>query len=92
MNVVRAEETALNAMAWLVGNDELLPVFLGATGASLADLRAQAGETAMQLSLLDFLMMDDAWVIACCDALGLPYETLLEARQSLPGGAEMSWT
>lgn len=92
MNVVRAEETALNAMAWLVGNDELLPVFLGATGASLADLRAQAGETAMQLSLLDFLMMDDAWVMACCDALGLPYETLLEARQSLPGGAEMSWT
>ncbi|MAN13710.1 MAG: hypothetical protein CL945_03230 [Dinoroseobacter sp.] len=92
MNVVRAEETALNAMAWLVGNDELLPVFLGATGASLADLRAQAGETAMQLSLLDFLMMDDAWVMACCDALGLPYETLLEARQSLPGGAETSWT
>ncbi|MGR3710903.1 MAG: DUF3572 domain-containing protein [Alterinioella nitratireducens] len=92
MNVVRAEETALNAMAWLVGNDELLPVFLGATGASLADLRAQAGETAMQLSLLDFLMMDDAWVMACCGALGLPYETLLEARQSLPGGAETSWT
>ena len=92
MNVVRAEETALNAMAWLVGNDELLPVFLGATGASLADLRAQAGETAMQLSLLDFLMMDDAWVMACCDALGLPYETLLEARQSLPGGAETSCT
>ncbi|MGR3638967.1 DUF3572 domain-containing protein [Alterinioella nitratireducens] len=92
MNVVRAEETALNAMAWLVGNDELLPVFLGATGASLADLRAEAGETAMQLSLLDFLMMDDAWVMACCDALGLPYETLLEARQSLPGGAETSWT
>lgn len=92
MNVLRAEEITLNAMAWLVGNDELLPVFLGATGASLEDLRAQAGDTSMQLSLLDFLMMDDTWVIACCTALDLPYDTLQEARQSLPGGADMNWT
>ena len=39
-----AETLALQALAWLVSNDELLPVFLGATGASEADLRARAGE------------------------------------------------
>ena len=92
MNAERAAEIALNAMAWLVGNAELLPVFLGSTGASIEDLAAQAAEPAMQLSLLDFLMMDDAWVMACCDHLGLPYETLSEARQSLPGGAMVNWT
>ena len=92
MNVERAAEISLNAMAWLVGNDELLPVFLGSTGASIEDLRAQAAESGMQLSLLDFLMMDDAWVMACCDHLGLPYEALFEARQSLPGGAMTHWT
>lgn len=34
-----AETLALEALAWLVGNDELLPVFLGATGSSESDLR-----------------------------------------------------
>tara|TARA_R110002073_G_scaffold164073_1_gene320265 strand:+ start:113 stop:391 length:279 start_codon:yes stop_codon:yes gene_type:complete len=92
MNVDRAAEIALNAMAWLVGNEELLPVFLGSTGADIGDLRAQAGEPAMQLSVLDFLMMDDAWVMACCDHLALPYDLLFEARQSLPGGALTHWT
>jgi uncharacterized protein DUF3572 len=92
MNADRAAEIALNAMAWLVGNEELLPVFLGSTGASVEDLRAQATEPGMQLSLLDFLMMDDAWIMACCDHLSLPYETLFVARQSLPGGAMVNWT
>tara|TARA_R110002074_G_scaffold369873_1_gene544674 strand:+ start:452 stop:730 length:279 start_codon:yes stop_codon:yes gene_type:complete len=92
MNADRAAEIALNAMAWLVGNEELLPVFLGSTGAGVDDLRAQVSEPGMQLSLLDFLMMDDAWVMACCDHLSLPYEALFEARQSLPGGAMTHWT
>ena len=92
MNVDRAGEIALKAMAWLVGNEELLPVFLGSTGAEIVDLRTQASEPSMQLSVLDFLMMDDAWVVACCDHLGLPYEALFDARQSLPGGAMTHWT
>jgi len=92
MTVDQAGEIALNAMAWLVANEELLPVFLGSTGAEIADLHAQASEPSMQLSVLDFLMMDDAWVMACCDHLALPYEALFAARQSLPGGALTHWT
>lgn len=92
MNTDLAQEIALNSMAWLVANDDLLPVFLGATGTDLADLRARAKDSDMQLSLLDFLMMDDAWVMACCDALNLPYETLFEARRFLPGGGDINWT
>lgn len=38
-----AETLGLKALAWLAGNDELLPVFLGATGASEADLRLIQG-------------------------------------------------
>ncbi len=92
MNVDRAQEIALNALAWLVGNEDLLPVFLGTTGATLEDLKAQAMEPSMQLSLLDFMMMDDAWVIEFCDTQKLNYEAVYEARQMLPGGAEMNWT
>ncbi|MEW2911371.1 DUF3572 domain-containing protein [Leisingera sp. JC11] len=87
-----AETLALKALAWLAGNDELLPVFLGATGASEADLRAQASEPAFLGSVLDFLTMDDAWVMQFCDSEGLAYELPMQARMSLPGGAQVNWT
>ena len=69
----RAETIALRALAWLVGNDELRTVFLGATGASPEDLRTRVGEPAFLAAVLSFLTMDDAWVIAFCDAEGLGY-------------------
>lgn len=87
-----AETFALNALAWLAANEELLPVFLGATGASEADLRARAGEPEFLGSVLDFLMMDDAWIIAFCDAGGVAYEMPMQARMALPGGADRHWT
>ena len=87
-----AETFALNALAWLAGNEELLPVFMGATGASQADLRARAGEPDFLGSVLDFLMMDDAWVMAACDSMGAAYETPMQARMALPGGADRHWT
>jgi len=87
-----AETLALKALAWLVTNDDLLPVFLGATGASEDDLREQAGDPAFLGSVLDFLMMDDAWVISFCDANGIAYEHPMFARAALPGGEQVHWT
>ena len=88
----KAETIALMALAWIIGDDELLPVFQGATGAMADDFRARASEAEFQISTLDFLMMQDSWVISFCDAKGLGYDSVMEARQSLPGGAEMHWT
>ncbi len=87
-----AETLALQALAWLVGNDELLPVFLGATGASVDDLKAQAGDSAFQVSVLEFLTMDDNWVMGFCDAHGYAYEAPLTARHVLAGEAGRHWT
>jgi len=87
-----AETVALQALAWLVGNEELLPVFLGSSGAAEADLRSRAADPEFLGSVLDFLTMDDAWVMAFCDAHKLSYETPLHARWSLPGGAPVNWT
>jgi len=87
-----AETIALQALAWLAGNDDLLPAFLGNTGASEADVREQAGNPEFLGSVLDFIMMDDAWVVAFCDVQGLSYETPMKARMSLPGGAQTHWT
>ena len=92
MNRKEAEIRALGVLTWLVNHEELLPVFLGATGTSEEDLRGRAGEPEFLCSVLDFVMMDDAWVISYCDGEGVPYETPMRARQALPGGADVSWT
>lgn len=87
-----AEMTGIRALGWLAGNDELLPVFLGATGASADDLRAQAEDPAFLGAVLDFLMMDDAWVMAFCTAEGLDFQVPMQARAALPGGEQVHWT
>lgn len=87
-----AETVGLRALGWLAANEELLPVFLGASGASLDDLRSGAGDAAFLGSVLDFVLMDDAWVVAFCDAAGLGYEAPMRARAALPGGGEVHWT
>ena len=87
-----ADTIALQSLGWLVSNEELLPIFLGATGASEADMRSAAENPDFLGSVLDFIMMDDSWVVACCDANSIPYERLGEARQILPGGGDIHWT
>lgn len=87
-----AETFALRALGWLATNPDLLPVFLGSTGASETDIKTQAADPVFLAAVLDFLMMDDAWVVAFCDQAKLPYDHLLAARAALPGGAEVNWT
>lgn len=87
-----AEVTGLKALSWLAGHEELLPIFCGATGAAEQDFRARLGEPEFLVSVLDFILMDDAWIRGFCDAEGLPYDAPFRARQMLPGGGEVSWT
>lgn len=92
MKQEQAETMALGCLAWLIGNDELLPVFLGATGVGEGELRDRAAEPEFLGSVLDFLLMDDAWVVECCDAQGLAYDVPMRARAALPGGEQVHWT
>ena len=87
-----AETIGLQALAWLAGQDELLPVFLGATGAGEDDLRQRAGDLDFLGSVLDFLLMDDAWIVEFCDTQGLAYDRVMQARAALPGGQQVNWT
>lgn len=87
-----AETLALQALAWLAGHEDLMPVFMGATGASVDDLKARASDATFLASVLDFITMDDQWVIAFCDQHQLDYTAPMMARQALPGGAEVNWT
>ncbi len=87
-----AETLAAQALAWIAGQDDLLGVFLGATGSSADDVRSRVGDPEFLASVLDFLVMDDAWVVGFCDATGLAYDQPMQARAVLPGGAAMHWT
>lgn len=87
-----AETLALQALAWIAGNDEMRPLFLGASGASAADLAKGATDPAFLAAVLDFLLLDDAWIVAFCDAAGLRYDAPMQARAALPGGEAANWT
>ncbi len=87
-----AETIGLQCLAWLAGNEELLPVFLGATGASEEDIRTRAQDPEFLGFVMDFMMMDDNWVMDFCATQGLPNESLMFARAALPGGQQVNWT
>ena len=87
-----AETIALQCLAWLTADEELMPLFMGATGVTGNEMKILAQDTDFLGSVLDFLLMNDAWVIAFCGAQGLENETPMQARQVLPGGAMVNWT
>ncbi|MEM6276126.1 MAG: DUF3572 domain-containing protein [Pseudomonadota bacterium] len=92
MKQERAETMALTALGWLASHDDLMPVFMSSTGATLDDLRARAGDAEFLGSVLDFILMDDAWVVELCDSQSWKYEDLASARAALPGGEQVNWT
>lgn len=91
-----ATETALvlaiQALGWLAADDEIFPQFMAATGAGIGEVRARAADADFLAAVLDFLMQDDRWVVAFCDAGGHAYTAVQRARAALPGGADQHWT
>lgn len=87
-----AEMMAVQALGWIAGSDDLMGVFMGASGLSVDDVRSRATEPEFLASVLDFLMMDDAWVVGFCDAHQHGYDAPMRARAALPGGDLPNWT
>ncbi len=87
-----AEARALTLLAWLAANDELLPVFMGATGVGEDDLRNRAGEADFLASVVDFLLMDDRWVLEAAEDTDIPANDFAQIRAVLPGGNLPNWT
>ncbi len=87
-----AETIAIQALGWIAADVELLESFFAISGANINNLKEMAADTEFLVSVLDFVLRDDSTVTGFCDALDLPYDTPMRARQSLPGGADVSWT
>ena len=91
MNPDRAETIALQALAWIAADEELLPQLAGATGASLGDARSRAQDPAFLAGILEFLTLEDRWIQRFCDDHDLPYDVPLKALMSLPGQQRDEW-
>ena len=85
MDNAAAETVALQALAFLVSEEEVLPEFLAHTGATVDDLRLGAGSPQFLGGVLDFLLERDDRLLAFCDQVGVTPEHAQRARTALPG-------
>lgn len=92
MNKDQAEAVALQALGFLAGREDLFGGFLGATGASTADVRDLAQDPAFLGAVLDYLLQDDAWILSFSEETGVAPHLPGQARQALPGGQMTHWT
>ena len=87
-----AEIYALKVTSWLISNQDLLSVFMSSTGVSEATIKSDFQDRVFLASVLDFLLLDENWAFAACDAMQLEPEAMHLARLHLPGGERVNWT
>ena len=92
MTSQEAEIYALKVTNWLISNQDLLGVFMSSTGVSEATIRSNFHDGVFLVAGLDFVLLDDNWVIAACDAMQLEPDVMHSARLLLPGGERVNWT
>ncbi|OSP54306.1 DUF3572 domain-containing protein [Pseudoruegeria sp. SK021] len=87
-----AEAVALQVVGWIAGPGDLLGVFLGTSGLAPDDLKAGLGDPHLLAAAMDFLFLDDQWVIEFMQHAEVAPEVLHAARAGLPGGDTPVWT
>ncbi len=92
MNRDSAEILGLQALGWLVGQEDYFLRFLALSGVETPELRARAQDPEFLGFVLDFLLGDDAVIMAFCADTGTPPEAPMQARACLPGGDLPNWT
>jgi len=92
MNRELAEGLAIEVLLWLAGDDEIMERFVGMSGVAPQDIRKRAAEPEFLGFVLDFLLSEDALVLAFCEKTGHDPANAMRARASLPGGDAVHWT
>jgi hypothetical protein len=82
------ETLALQALAFLVGDDDRLERFIGLTGIDPGSLRAIARDPAGLGAVLDYLLGWEPLLLEFAEAHALKPESIAIARRKLPGSHE----
>jgi hypothetical protein len=80
-----AEILGLRALAWLAGDPDSLEKFLNASWIEPAALRAAADSPETITAVLDFLLANEALLVAFCEAASVAPQAVAAAQRSLGG-------
>lgn len=83
--VADPQDVAIQVLAWLADEPDLLSRFLALSGLSHDDLRHSATEPGFLAGLLDFIMGHEPTLLAFCQASGFPPETVAAAWAKISG-------
>jgi uncharacterized protein DUF3572 len=92
MTPENAEILALDALAWMASEPEVMQAFLDMTGAGISDLDSHSPDPQFLGSVLEFLMNSDKNILEFAGSAGIAPESIAEARSALPGGDVVNWT
>jgi Protein of unknown function (DUF3572) len=87
-----AETIALQALGWMITQDDVLTEFLSESGMSVTEFAVSAQEPEFLAAVMDFILMQDDRVQAASEAVNLTPVKFVQARSGLPGGAVPDWT
>ena len=86
-----AQIIALEAIGWLATDDDLMALFLMSTGCTAETLKSRVNDPEFLISVLDFILMDDKWVIKFCKAVPRDPSMLRGVRTALYDDDEIHW-
>ena len=83
MSPERAEILGLEALGWFAAEPDALDKFLAASGVSGAELRDAAGSPELTIALFDFLLANEPFLLAFCEASESDTASVHRARHTL---------
>lgn len=87
-----AQALALGIVEFIARQEGLLETFLGASGLSAQGLHDRLDEPETLAAVVDFLLLDDRWVLAFAADAGIDPALVARLRALLPGGDLPHWT
>ncbi len=88
-NQARAAELAVRCLAFIAEDPDRLGSFLALSGVGPSEIRAQAQDPAFLGGILDYLLSDEAMLLAFADWADVDASVVADARQHLPGAIEI---
>jgi hypothetical protein len=80
-----AEALALQVLSYLLADENQTSRFLALTGSMPADLRQIASSRDLQASILEYLLSDEALLLAFCQQANIDPATIAPAHRLLSG-------
>jgi len=81
-----AETLAINALAFIAADPELLPRFLAISGIEAASIRDAAREPGFLAGVLQFIAAHEPTLLRFCEETGTPPGSISAALRALPFG------